>query len=118
MGIQAFGAKTENWMLTSTDGGATWRSKSLTGLGHIDGFLFGIATSDGGNVFAMWLQKSTGSKWEVLAAYSSYGGSSWSVGTVGPSDPNNDVAIGSISSNGAHGYATWQRSNSIWFAYS
>ena len=74
VGIQAFGAKTENWMLTSTDGGATWSSKSLTGLGHTDGFLFGIATSDGSNVFAMWLQKGTGSKWEVLVAYSSDGG--------------------------------------------
>ncbi|MDA4111373.1 MAG: glycoside hydrolase [Thaumarchaeota archaeon] len=117
VGIQAFGAKTQNWMLTSMDGGVTFTSKSLTGLGHTDGFIFNIATTDGINVFAMWVQASSSTS-IVLAAYSPDGGSTWSVVNVGQSDPNNDVAIGSISSNGAHGLAAWQNSSAIWFSNS
>ncbi|MFI5420343.1 MAG: hypothetical protein ACHQ1H_05200 [Nitrososphaerales archaeon] len=118
VGIQAFGAKTENWILTSLDGGATWSSKSPTGLGHTNGFIFSIATSDGTNIFAMWLQKQTGSTWSVEVAYSPDAGNTWSVGNIGQSDPNSDVAIGSLSSNGASGYAAWQQSSGIFFAFS
>ena len=118
VGIQAFVSKTENWMLRSTDGGVSWSSTSLTGLGHTNGFVFNIATTDGTNVFAMWLQKQTGSTWRVEVAYTSDGGSSWSTTNVGQSDPNNDVAVGSLSSNGSHGFAAWQQNSAIWFAFS
>jgi hypothetical protein len=117
VGIQEFGGKAQNWMLTSTDGGATFASDSLTGTGHTDGFIFNIATTDGTNLFAMWIQKS-GSGSSALAATSTDGGKTWSTTDLGPSDPNNDVAIGSISSSGSYGFAAWQYNAAIYFSSS
>jgi hypothetical protein len=117
VGIQELGGKAQNWILTSTNGGSTLTSKSLTGTGHEDGFIFNIATTDGTNVFAMWLQNS-GSSWNAMVAYSGNGGSTWSVANIGQSDANNDVARGSISSNGASGFAAWQHNSATWFSFS
>ena len=116
-GHSGVGGQAQNWILTSTNSGSSFTAKSLTGTGHKDGYVFNIATTDGTNVFAMWLQLS-GSVWNAMVAYSSNGGSSWSVTNIGPSDANTDVAIGSISSNGANGFAAWQHSSAIWFSYS
>ncbi len=117
VGIQEFGGKTQNWMLTSTNAGSTWSSTSVTGLGHTDGFIVNIATTDGTNVVAMGIQKS-GSTSAALLAYTANGGSSWTTSKIGQSDPNNDVAIGSISSDGSHGLAAWQYNSTIYFAAS
>ncbi len=117
VGIQELGGKAQNWILTSTNGGASFTAKSITGTGHKNGYIFNIATTDGTNVFAMWLQES-GSIWNAMVAYSSNGGGSWAVANLGQSDANNDVAIGSVSSSGAHGFAAWQHGAAIWFSYS
>jgi hypothetical protein len=116
VGIEELGAKTQNWMLTSTDGGSTWKSTSVSGLGHQNGFIFNVATTDGTNVFAMWLEVS-GSNWVVMVAYSSNGGSTWSTANIGQSDANTDLAIGFISSNGPLGLAAWQHNSAIWFSF-
>jgi len=118
VGIEAFGANTQNWMLTSTDGGATWSAQSVSGLGHVNGFIFSVATTDGVNVYAMWLEQKTPTTWGVYVAYSSNGGSSWTTSNIGSSDPNNDVAIGSISSDGTNGFASWQYGSTIYLAAS
>ncbi|MDA4129675.1 MAG: glycoside hydrolase [Thaumarchaeota archaeon] len=117
VGIEELGAKTQNWMLTSTDGGSTWKSTSVSGLGHQNGFIFSVATTDGTNVFAMWLELS-GSNWVVMVACSPDGGSTWSTVNIGQSDANTDLAIGSMSSNGPHGFAAWQHNSAISFSFS
>ena len=116
VGIEAFGASPQNWMLTSTDGGANWISKSVSGIGHTNGFIFSVASTDGQNVYAMWLEQQTSTTWTVFVAYSADGGQTWSTNSIGSSDPNNDVAIGSIASDGTHGLAAWQESATIFFA--
>jgi len=117
VGIEELGSKAQNWMLTSSDGGTTFTSTSLTGTGHMDGFIFNIATTDNTHVFAMWIQKS-GTTSSALVATSTDGGNTWTVSKLGQSDPNNDVAIGSIASNGTHGFAAWDNSSIIWFSSS
>ena len=119
VGIEAFGSHPQNWMLTSINGGKNFSSTSLTGLGFVDGFVFSLPTTDGTNVFAMWLQEQSSTTWNVMVAYSSNGGTTWSAAAIiGQADPNNDVAIGSMASNGAHGFAAWQQNSAIWFASS
>jgi hypothetical protein len=115
VGIQEFGSKQQNWMLTSTNSGSTWASQSVSGLGHANGFIFNIATTDGKNIFAMWIQKSSPYS-SAMVAYSGNGGNSWTTVKIGQSDPNNDVAIGSIASDGSHGLAAWQDNSTIYFA--
>ena len=116
VGIQELGGKAQNWMLTSSTGGATFTQTALTGTGHMAGFIFNVPTTDGINVFAMWIQKSgTGSV--AVVSSSTNGGNTWSAATqLGQSDPNNDVAIGSIASDGMHGLAAWDNSSTIWFS--
>ena len=98
VGIEAFGANTQNWMLTSTDGGATWSAQSVSGLGHVNGFIFSVATTDGVNVYAMWLEQKTPITWGVYVAYSSNGGSSWTTSNIGSS-------IGTVLKPGRIAYA-------------
>jgi hypothetical protein len=117
VGIQELGGKAQNWMLTSSTGGATFNQMALTGTGHMAGFIFNVPTTDGTNVFAMWIQKA-GSGSVAMVASSINGGNTWSVAQLGQSDPNNDVAIGSISSDGMHGLAAWDNSSTIWFSAS
>ena len=116
VGIQELGGQAQNWILTSTNDGSSFTAKSLTGTGHKNGYVFNIATTDGTNVFAMWLQQA-GSAWNVMVGRSSNGDGSWTVSSIGQSDANNDVAIGSIAANGGHGFAAWQHSSAIWFSY-
>jgi hypothetical protein len=115
VGIQEFGSEAQNWMLTSTNGGSTFTAQSLSP-GHVGGFIFSIPTSDGSDVFTMWIQGS-GTNNQAMVGYSSNGGS-WSTTSLGRSDPNSDVAIGDIASDGVHGFATWQYNSTIYFAAS
>jgi hypothetical protein len=115
VGIQEFGSHAQDWMLSSTNGGSTWNKQSLTT--GVAGFIFSIPTTDSNNIFAMCIQGSTSTS-QAIVGYSSNGGSSWATSSVGHSDPNADVAIGDIASDGAHGLATWQYNSTIYFAAS
>jgi hypothetical protein len=116
VGIQEFGSETQNWVLTSTDGGASFSATSVSGTGHNNGFIFNIPTTDGANVYAMWIEN--GSKNNATVASSSDGGKTWETNSVGQSDPNKDVAIGDIAASGAHGFAVWQYNSQIYFTSS
>lgn len=116
IGIEAFGAQTQNWMLTSTNGGASFAATSVSGLGHINGFIFSDPTTDGSNVYAMWLEAVNNTASDVMVTYSPNGGVSWSTTSIGHADPNGDVAIGSMSANGVHAFAAWQENSAIMFA--
>ncbi len=115
VGIQELGGKAQIWMLTSTNGGLSWSQQSVSGTGEFDGYVFSVPTTDAINVFAMWIHQSGDSSY-AMATYSSDGGSSWSTTNLGISDPQNDVAIGDITSQGSFGMAAWEYQGTIYFS--
>jgi hypothetical protein len=126
-------AKSQVYIYTSNNAGATWSSPIALSqnprLGSDTGFPFTVTSSDGQNVFVAWPQQVSLGTWQFFASYSPNGGLSWTQlpGTDVSQNPvgtqasnNNDVANGAIASFGANCYAVWQyvvgSTNQVYFA--
>jgi hypothetical protein len=127
------GAKGTVWVLTSTDGGSSWSQHSVSGTGakgSAETFPYTVRSSNGRNVFVAWSHQVSTGYWTFTVSYSGDGGNTWtpapgitvSTNKNGEAGFENDVATGSISSNGIHCYAVWQftsgTTNQVYFAHS
>lgn len=116
VGIQELGGARQIYMLSSHDGGASFSQLSLLGLAKSTSFVFPqISSTDGTNVFALFLTE-TGTSWSAYLASSTNAGSTWSTIIQGPASPQSDLAVGSLSSDGSTPLAAWQSSSGIEFA--
>jgi len=110
-------SKANIWIYVSSNSGRSWSAPvSLSGSGSILSYPFNIATSDGINVFVMWGQQVSSGNWASRVSYSADGGTTWTTAPginvsnnpSGAAATNNDIATGSIASDGTHGLAVWQ----------
>jgi hypothetical protein len=111
------GSNSQEYVDVSTTAGSSWSAPDAIGIANRDNqWPFTVATS-GNNIYIMWSEKANtkNSDWQTLVTYSSDGGSTWSTpvspsnnGPLSGAQPEQDIATGAISANGATAYGAWE----------